>query len=58
MKNEDTCPCKSGKPFGECCGPILDGTRKAATAAEGADVDADVTADATAEASAEDADHD
>ena len=32
MKNEDTCPCKSGKAFGECCGPVLAGTAKAATA--------------------------
>ena len=31
MKNEDTCPCKSGKPFGECCGPIIAGTAKAET---------------------------
>ena len=34
MKNDELCPCASGKPFGECCGPILDGSRKAATAAE------------------------
>ena len=34
MKNDELCPCASGKPFGECCGPFLDGTRKAATAAE------------------------
>ncbi len=32
MKNEDTCPCKSGKPFGECCGPIISGSVKAPTA--------------------------
>ena len=36
MKNEDTsleaCPCKSGKSYGECCGPILDGVVKAETA--------------------------
>ncbi len=32
MKNEDTCPCKSGKTFGECCGPIIAGTVKAPTA--------------------------
>ncbi len=31
MKNEDTCPCKSGKTFGECCGPIIAGTVKAPT---------------------------
>ena len=29
MKNEDTCPCKSGKTFGECCGPIISGEKKA-----------------------------
>ena len=32
MKNEDTCPCKSGKAFGDCCGPIIAGTVKAETA--------------------------
>ena len=32
MKNEDTCPCQSGKTFGECCGPILSGAAKAPTA--------------------------
>ncbi len=32
MKNEEACPCKSGKPFGECCGPIIAGTAKAETA--------------------------
>ncbi len=32
MKNEDTCPCNSGKAYGECCGPILDGGAKAETA--------------------------
>ena len=32
MKNEETCPCKSGKTFGECCGPIIAGTVKAETA--------------------------
>ena len=29
MKNEELCPCKSGKTFGECCGPIIAGTVKA-----------------------------
>ena len=29
MKNEELCPCKSGKTFGECCGPIIAGTAKA-----------------------------
>ena len=32
MINEDTCPCNSGKTFGECCGPIIAGTAKAETA--------------------------
>jgi len=32
MKNEDTCPCKSGRTFGECCGPIIAGEAKAKTA--------------------------
>ncbi len=32
MKNEELCPCKSGKNFGECCGPIIAGTAKAETA--------------------------
>ena len=32
MKTSDNCPCASGKPYGECCGPVLDGTAKAATA--------------------------
>jgi SEC-C motif-containing protein len=34
MKNEEKCPCSSGKSFGECCAPVLDGTRRAATAVE------------------------
>ena len=34
MKNEEACPCKSGRPYGECCGRILDGGAKAATAEE------------------------
>jgi len=34
MKNEELCPCASGKTFGECCGPILNGDKKAETAAE------------------------
>ena len=29
IKNEDLCPCKSGKTFGECCGPLIAGTAKA-----------------------------
>ena len=32
MKNEENCPCKSGKLFGECCGPIISGAVKAETA--------------------------
>ena len=32
MKNEELCPCNSGKTYGECCGPILDGLKKAETA--------------------------
>ena len=34
MNNTDPCPCRSGKTFGECCGPLLAGERKAATATE------------------------
>ncbi len=26
------CPCGSGKPYGECCEPIIKGTKKASTA--------------------------
>jgi SEC-C motif-containing protein len=26
------CPCGSGRAFAECCGPVLDGSRDAATA--------------------------
>ena len=32
MNNEELCPCKSGKTFGECCGPLISGTAKAETA--------------------------
>ncbi len=32
MNNEEKCPCCSGKTYGECCGPILDGSAKAETA--------------------------
>lgn len=28
----ELCPCGSGKPKADCCGPILDGARKPATA--------------------------
>ena len=34
MKTSDNCPCASGKAYGECCGPIIGGERKAATASE------------------------
>ncbi len=34
MKNDELCPCASGKTFGECCGPVLGGERKAETAVE------------------------
>lgn len=32
MTHEELCPCKSGKTFGECCGPIIAGSAKAETA--------------------------
>ena len=32
MNNEELCPCKSGRTFGECCGPVIAGTAKAETA--------------------------
>ena len=32
MNNEELCPCKSGKNFGDCCGPLIAGTAKAETA--------------------------
>ena len=32
MKNEDTCPCNSGKTYGECCGPVIAGVARAETA--------------------------
>ena len=34
MENTELCPCKSGKTFGECCGSIIAGVTKAATAEE------------------------
>jgi len=34
MKNDELCPCASGKTFGQCCGPILNGEHKAETAVE------------------------
>lgn len=34
MKNEELCPCKSGKTFGECCGPIIAGAKKPASPEE------------------------
>ena len=32
MNNEELCPCKSGKNFGDCCGPLIAGTAKAEAA--------------------------
>lgn len=32
MTDTELCPCTSGRPFAGCCGPILAGTAKAATA--------------------------
>lgn len=32
IKSEDACPCCSGKKYGECCGPLHNGTAKASTA--------------------------
>ena len=32
MNKEDNCPCSSGKKYGECCGPVLDGLVRAETA--------------------------
>ena len=32
MENSEACPCKSGKTFGECCGPLISGAAKAETA--------------------------
>ena len=32
MERTDSCPCKSGKTFGECCAPIIAGEKKAPTA--------------------------
>ena len=32
MENTELCPCKSGKTYGECCGPIISGAAKAETA--------------------------
>ena len=34
MKNDELCPCASGRTYGQCCGPILAGERKAETAVE------------------------
>lgn len=30
----DICPCDTGKPFSECCGPALEGRTRPATAAD------------------------
>lgn len=32
MERDDSCPCKSGKTFGECCAPVIAGEIKAPTA--------------------------
>lgn len=32
MKKEDTCPCKSGKTYAQCCAPVVSGEVKAPTA--------------------------
>lgn len=32
MNNEDQCPCNSGRSYGECCGPVLEGKAVAETA--------------------------
>ena len=32
VKEEEDCPCKSGKKYGECCRPIIAGEAKAETA--------------------------
>jgi SEC-C motif-containing protein len=34
LDEEKLCYCGSGKPFAECCGPVLDGTRDARTPEE------------------------
>ena len=34
MKNEELCPCKSGRSYGDCCGPVISGERKAASPEE------------------------
>ena len=33
-ENNQTCPCGSGRPFAECCEPIINGTRESQTAEE------------------------
>ena len=32
--SENLCPCCSGKNYDECCKPVIDGSRKAATPEE------------------------
>jgi len=32
VSSSDSCPCGSGGTFADCCGPVLDGSRSAATA--------------------------
>ncbi|HEV8429599.1 MAG TPA: YchJ family protein [Pyrinomonadaceae bacterium] len=33
-ENNETCPCGSGRPFSDCCEPIISGTRESETAEE------------------------
>ncbi|MFH1217302.1 MAG: YchJ family metal-binding protein [Pseudomonadota bacterium] len=33
MTEQDKCPCDSGAPFSGCCGPLLEGSKHAPTAA-------------------------
>ena len=34
IENTETCPCGSGKSFGDCCAPVINGARDAQTAEE------------------------
>ena len=34
MSEDAKCPCGSGKTYGECCQPVIEGSRKAATPEE------------------------
>ena len=33
-ENNQTCPCGSGRPFAECCEPVINGIRESETAEE------------------------